>query len=102
MMVEDKKVTKSNAKTMSQSLIMENREKLSVSGVLDVENFDDQGIILNTELGVLIVRGDELHINKLDIGSGELIIEGEISSCTYTDQDHSKSKGFGFIGRMFR
>lgn len=102
MMVEDKKTVKAGTKTMSQNLIMENREKISVTGVLDVESFDEEGIILHTELGVLIVKGEELHINKLDVESGELIIEGEIGSCTYTDQDHSKSRGLGFLGKMFR
>ncbi|MBZ4645083.1 MAG: hypothetical protein PWR27_1244 [Petroclostridium sp.] len=101
-MAEDKKNVKTGTKAVTQNLVMENREKLSVTGVIDVESFDEEGIILHTELGVLIIKGEELHINKLDIDSGELAIEGDISSCTYTDEDNMKSKGLGFLGKMFR
>lgn len=98
MAIEDKKVTKPRV----QNLILENREKLSISGVVDVESFNDECVIIETELGVLIVRGEDLHISKLNLDSSELNIEGDIISCEYTDIDSSKSKGFGFFGKMFR
>ncbi|NLY42886.1 MAG: sporulation protein YabP [Clostridiaceae bacterium] len=101
-MIEDKKNTRSGVKAVTQNLIIENREKISISGVLDVESFDDESIVLHTELGVLIIKGYGLHINKLDIDSGELSIEGDIVSCTYSDDDHGKSKGLGFLAKMFR
>ena len=50
-----------------QNLILENREKLSISGVLDVLSFDDQIVILETELGLLTVKGENLRINKLSL-----------------------------------
>ena len=50
-----------------QNLILENREKLSISGVLDVLSFDDQVVILETELGLLTVKGENIRINKLSI-----------------------------------
>lgn len=102
-MIEEKKnIRPAASREPVHNMIMENREKLTVSGVLDVESFDEDNVILHTEMGVLIVKGEDLHINKLSIDSGELMIEGEISSCTYTDQDGSKSKGMGFLGKMFR
>jgi len=97
-MIEDKKVVKPKV----QNLILENREKLSISGVIDVESFNDESVVVDTELGVLIVRGVDLHINKLNLDSSELIVEGEIYSCEYSDKDGSRSKGLGFLGRMFR
>lgn len=100
-MVEDKRNLKAGSKPTTQNIIIENREKLNVSGVLDVESFDDENVILHTDLGVLVVKGTELHINKLSIESGELVIEGDISSCTYTDDDIS-SKKLGFLGKLFR
>ena len=62
-MIEDKKTPKPKV----QNLILENRERLSVSGVIDVESFNDESVIVDTELGVLVVRGMDLHINKLNI-----------------------------------
>lgn len=96
-MIEDKKIQKPKI----QNLILENREKLSVSGVIDVESFNDECVIADTELGVLIVKGIDLHINKLNIDNSELGIEGEIISCEYSERD-SRNKGGGFFARMFK
>lgn len=96
-MAEDKKISKPRV----QNLILENREKLSISGVIDVESFNDECVIVETELGTLIVKGIDLHINKLNIDSSELGIEGEIISCEYSDRE-SRSRGGGFFARMFR
>jgi len=95
-MMEDKKTGRPKV----QNLILENREKLSISGVIDVESFNDEYVIANTELGTLIVRGEGLHISKLNLDSSELNIEGEIYSCEYSDSEGSKSKGF--FSMMFR
>lgn len=95
--MEEKKVSKPKI----QNIILENREKLSVSGVIDVESFNDESVIIETDLGVLIVRGEDLHINRLNLDSSELIVEGDIVSCEYTDSG-SKSKGLGFFSRMFK
>ena len=58
-----------------QNLILENRNKLSVSGVKDVLSFDDQVVIMETELGLLTVKGENLRINKLSIDTSEGIVE---------------------------
>ena len=85
-----------------QNLILENREKLSVSGVLDVLSFDDQVVIVETELGLLTVKGDNLRINKLSIDTSEVIVEGDISSLTYSDSKTlEKSKG-SLISKIFK
>lgn len=95
-MIEDKKVPKPKI----QNLILENRERLSISGVIDVVSFNDESVVVDTELGMLVIRGADLHINKLNIDSSELGVEGEIISCEYSDRD-SRSKG-GFFARMFK
>ena len=97
-MAEDKRV----AKPKTQNLILENRERLSISGVVDVESFNDECVIVETELGMLVVRGEDLHISKLNLDNSELNIEGEIISCEYSDRESSKSKGLGFLGKMFK
>jgi len=97
-MVEDKKISKPR----TQNLIMENREKLNISGVVDVESFNDECVIVDTDLGVLVIRGEDLHISKLNLDNSELSLEGEIVSCEYNDREGSKSKGLGFLGKMFK
>lgn len=85
-----------------QNIILEGRKKMTVTGVLDVENFNTECITMATELGILTARGYDLHINKLSLESGELIIDGEIYDCEYDDRESVRSKGFGFLTRMFR
>ena len=85
-----------------QNIILENRGKLSISGVLDVLSFDDQVVIVETELGLLTVKGEKLRINKLSIDTSEVIVEGDISSLTYSDSKTlEKSKG-SLISKIFK
>ncbi len=85
-----------------QNLILENREKLSISGALDVLSFDDQIVILETELGLLTVKGENLRINKLSLDTGEVIVDGEISSLGYSEKDFEKKNSGGILGKIFR
>ena len=82
-----------------QNLILENREKLSISGVIDVLSFDDQVVMIETELGLLTVKGEELRINKLSIDTSEVIVEGNISHLSYSEKNQEKSKG-SLIGKI--
>lgn len=84
-----------------QNLILENREKLSISGVIDVLSFDDQVVMIETELGLLTVKGEELRINKLSIDTSEVIVEGNISHLSYSEKNQEKSKG-SLIGKIFK
>lgn len=85
-----------------QNLILENREKLSISGVLDVLSFDDQIVILETELGLLTVKGENLRINKLSLDTAEVIVDGEIYNMGYSDKDLEKKSGGGLLGKIFK
>ena len=84
-----------------QNLILENRGKLSISGVLDVLSFDDQVVMIETELGLLTVKGQNLRINKLSIDTSEVIVEGEISYLAYSEATQNKSSG-GLLGKIFK
>ena len=75
-----------------QNVILENREKLSISGVLDVLSFDDQIVILETELGLLTVKGENLRINKLSLDTAEVIVDGEIYNLQRQGYDISIDK----------
>lgn len=87
--------------TILQNLVLENREKLSISGVNDVLSFDDQIVILETQLGLLTVKGENLRINKLSIDCEEVVIEGEINNLAYSEKDIDR-KGNSFLGKIFK
>ncbi len=93
-MTDDKKVIK-----LPHSVIMEDRKKLSISGVTDIESFDEQTIIAVTDLGELTIRGWNLHITKLNLEQTELIVDGDISSLTYTDV---RPQAKGFFAKVLR
>ena len=84
-----------------QNLILENRGKLTISGVLDVLSFDDQIVILETELGLLTVKGDNLRINKLSLDTAEVVIDGEIYNLGYSEKDTAQKSG-GFFNKIFK
>ena len=85
-----------------QNLILENRKKLSVSGVNDVLSFDDQVVMIETELGLLTVKGENIRINKLSIDTSEVIVEGEISYLSYSDKEPEKQKSGSLISKIFK
>ena len=95
--MEDKKVTKV---INNQNLILENREKLSVTGVIDIHSFDDELVLAETNLGILTIKGDDLKMNKLNLENNELIIEGTISAIAYSDLNSAKKTGF--INKLFK
>ena len=99
MNIEERKT--SNSATIIQNLILENREKLNISGVLDVLNFDDQVVVVETELGLLNVKGDNLRINKLSLDTSEVIVEGDIYSLNYSDKSSDKKNG-SLLGKIFK
>ena len=74
-------------------LELDGRESLTVSGVEEVESFDENTIVMVTVQGVLIVRGEELHIEKLSLDGGDLKVEGMVESLTY-EEDRSRRGGF--------
>ena len=88
-----------NRNNFIQNIILENREKLSVSGVKDILTFDEDEIMLDTELGVLKVTGHNLKVEKLSVDTGEVLAKGEVSSIIYTDETPQKG---GFFKSMFK
>ncbi len=79
---------------------MENRKVLTMTGVLDVDGFDEHTIVLSTTYGMMTVHGNELHISKLNIDEGCLNIDGEVSAIQYSDTDIT-AKG-SWLSKMFR
>lgn len=82
-----------------QSIIIENRKKLNISGVKDVLSFDDETLLLDTALGRLTVKGEGLHIISFNTDNGSLTAEGRVHAAMYMSD--GKSSG-GFVSRLFR
>ena len=80
-------------------LTLDGRDKLTVSGVEDVERFDENEIVMNTTDGVLIVNGENLHIGKLSLDGGELHVDGRVDALSY--EDGAVSHGGGLLSRLF-
>ena len=78
---------------------LEDRRRLTVSGVEDVERFDESTIVLSTSLGVMTVTGEELHIEKLSLDGGDLQVEGSIDAILYEEDREPRG---GFFSRLLR
>jgi sporulation protein YabP len=93
-MPDEKRVFKT-----AHNIIMESRKNLTVSGVMDVDSFDEESVIVFTEQGELTIRGHNLHINKIDVDAGDLSMEGEIDSLSYSEGQPQKG---GFFAKLLR
>jgi len=80
-------------------IVLEDRDLLSVSGVIEVERFDDGEIIMSTSRGTLAVHGEDLHIEKLSLDGGELKVEGQVYSLIY--EDDGDSRRGSLLSRLF-
>ena len=96
MAYDEKERTKPALKPHSVS--MDDRCRLSVTGVDDVESFDEATIIMNTSQGNLIVRGSGLHMEKMSLETGEVLLSGRVDSLDYEDTPEAR----GFFARLFR
>ena len=97
-MIEERKQNNIN---IMQNVVLENREKLNVTGINDIISFDDQVVILSTDLGMLTVKGSELKINKLNIDESEVKIERNIASISYR-QDSPERKNERIFSKIFK
>ena len=83
----------------SHTLTLTGRSTATVTGVEDVDCFNEQIVILRTPLGALTISGEGLNISQLNLGDGRLIVEGEISAVEYSQR---RKQGGGFFGRLLR
>ena len=83
---------------MPHKLSLENRGSLMVTGVEDVESFDEQTVVLLTGQGVLVVRGSGLHLRSLSLEGGGVTVEGTVDALSY----EQKQTPGGFFGRLLR
>ena len=89
------------ASKIPHKVVIDSREKIIITAVEDVDSFNENEVILLTNHGFITVSGDELHINKLNLDEGQLVVEGMIQSVDYADHEEERSKR-GVFGKVFR
>ena len=83
------------------NITLENRKKMILTGVEEVISFDDEKILLNTKLGALTIKGQNLKMNKLDVQNGDVMFNGEIYYIVYSGKEIKKEKE-GIFARLFK
>lgn len=96
---ENTKRTRPEERTVEQKLILENRKCLTISGVENVESFSEIMVSLDTNFGRLLIKGENLHINKLSVDNGEFSLDGTINSLEYLKK---QAKRGGFFENLFK
>lgn len=91
-----------HAGTRMHKVTLLNRKTCSINGVNDVLSFDTQEILLETEQGMMMFKGEELHVNRLSLDKGEVDIDGKIDSILYSDVTHGAEKDGSWLSRLFR
>lgn len=89
----------------AHALSITNREHIQISGVVAVDNFDDQEVVIETEMGTLTIRGDELHIKQLDLESGRFEVDGFVNALQYSSprqRPGRTGRSRGFLERLLR
>lgn len=97
-MIEEKKRLSNDG----HKVIMDNREKLNITGVIDVLSFDEESIACETELGILYIKGENLHVGKLNLDEGELFVEGDIDILEYTTEALGGKGKNSLFGKIFK
>lgn len=86
----------------AHKLVINNRKTSMVTGVLDVLAFDLNEILLETEQGMLMVKGTDLHVNRLSVEKGEVDLTGHIDSIAYSEVQQANKKGESFFVKLFK
>lgn len=94
--MEDRQVQKPH------KIILNQRKNSSVTGVLDVLSFDLNEVLLETEQGLLTVKGNDLHVNRLSVEKGEVDLSGCIDSIAYSNMQGSKRNKEPLLAKIFR
>ncbi|WP_102347991.1 sporulation protein YabP [Bacillus sp. Marseille-P3661] len=87
--------------TPQHDVIMKGRKALEISGVKQVESFDNEEFLLETVMGFLVIRGQNLQMKNLDVDQGIVTIRGRINGFTYLDDQHGE-KAKGFFSKLFK
>lgn len=88
--------------TFSQAIQIAERKTLLITGVKKLENFDSKEFFLESVLGYILIKGDQLELIKLDTFQGTLSIKGKINGVIYLEDGNKKNKNESFLARLFK
>lgn len=97
--MDNKTANKHPKADLPHNIIMENRTKISISGVENAESYNENEVILHTSKGILIIRGDMLNLSKLNLDSGEITVTGHIMTLEYVEP---KKSGSSILSKIFK
>lgn len=87
---------------VSHKIMLNNREKGNLTGILDVISFDENTIVLDTDMGLLTIKGKDLHVSRLTLEKGEIDIEGRTDSFVYSSNESYRKSGQSLLSRLFK
>ena len=82
-------------------LIFQNRGTGNITGICDVVSFDENAIVLDTDMGLLTIKGKDLHVSRLTVEKGELEVEGQVDSLAYSSNEAYRKTGQSILARLF-
>lgn len=80
---------------------LENRNAASLTGVREVVSFDENQVVMDTDMGLLTIKGKDLHVSRLTVEKGEMEVEGQIDSLTYSSNEAYRKAGQSILARLF-
>lgn len=99
MIIEERTERKTGEEKEKNKLVLENRNRLNLNGVEDVESFSESSVTIQTNLGRLLIRGEKLHISKIDTDGGDFAVDGRINSLEYLKKSGKKGS---FLENIFK
>lgn len=87
---------------ISHNIRLNSREKGFMDGILDVISFDENMIVLDTDMGLLTIKGKDLHVSRLTLEKGEMDIEGRVDSFVYSSNESYRKAGQSLLSRLFK
>ncbi len=96
--MDEKKVAKP---IRAHAIHIDNRERVVITGVEDVDNFNEEEVNFQTDSGYVTLTGGDLHITRLNLEEGQLIIEGVVNGIAYSGSAE-QSEGGGFFSKLFK
>lgn len=91
-----------SVKQRTHKLTLSSRRICTITGVVDVLSFDVSEILLETDQGMLMIKGSELHVNRLTLEKGEVDVEGKIDSLTYSEAGSNQNRNESLLSKLFK
>ena len=88
--------------SLNHSVVLNERKNINITGVKKIDSFDNEEFLMETNMGYIVIKGEELEIVKLDTYQGNVMIKGKVNSLTYADSANKKNKEDGLFNKLFK